>query len=270
MAIVKANANTNTNAKSFEDDNSDLDMVTGAAEQETKPLTANERVAAAAAKAAAAAAPKEDAKPASTQRAVAPQGTRAVGASLKMEDPFLDLENALSVEWNTLPRIMPTNGNFQNKETQKLMGDAITVEILSIQDHYVVSPGGDIDDEEAKPFIKYSDDGITTREGESVADAIAAAVEAGYTKATCKKRMILVGGIVDGGKAPEMNGELFQMDCAPNTVKNFKQFRFSNAYQIGKGQKTAEGSNIVDLFTIVKSEKKMNWTEAGFRAHTPK
>lgn len=261
MALV----NQTSTGKTFDMDDSDMNDGADAG-QETRPLTADERVAAAAAKAAA----KEEAKPASTQTAVQAKSANLPAMGITKSDPFKQLENALTVEWNTLPRIMPTNGNFQNKETQKLMGDTIVLELLSIQDHYVVSPGGDIDDEEAKPFIKYSDDGIKTREGQLVTEAVQEAIAAGYTKASCKKRMILVAAVVDGGKAPEMKDELVQMDCAPNTVKNFNQYRIGNAFQIGRGTKVAEGSNIIEVFTIVKSEKKMNWTEAGFRAYTPK
>lgn len=266
MALTK-NAGTTSTGHNFEGDDTDVGSTadTGAVEQETKVLSANERVAAAAAKNAQA--PQTQTQT-STSTAVAqakPAGG-AVTLGIAKMDPFKSLENALTVEWNTLPRITPTNGNFQNKETQKLMGDKIGLEVLSIQDHYVVSPGGDIEDEEAKPFIKYSDDGIVTREGQPIAEAIAAAKAAGYEKASLKKRMILVAAVTDGGKQPEMSGELVQMDMAPNTVKNFNQFRFSNAYQIGKGLRQAEGSNTLIAEAVVKSEGKKTWTEATFRA----
>lgn len=259
--------------KDFENDESELNGgVETATPASTKP-TADERVAAAAAKAAKAAeAETASAAPASTERAVAPQKANAAALTIAQQDPFKPLENALKVDWNTLPRVMATNGGFQNKETQQMMGETIVVEILSIQDHYVVSPGGDIDDDESKPFLKYSDDGITTREGESVMACVQAAIKAGFAKAACKKRCILVGALIDkGSKESGLAVEdLCQIDLAPNSLKNFNQHRFSTAYKVGKGSLPAEGANTVRLTGLVKNDKKLNWTEATFAAYTPK
>lgn len=259
------------NAAKFESDESELGDTATATKPATKP-TADERVAAAAAKAAAApaAAPAAEAAP-SAERAVAAQKPNAAALTIAQMDPFKPLENALKVDWNTLPRVMATNGGFQNKETQKMMGETIAVEILSIQEHYVVSPGGDIDDEESRPFLKYSDDGITTREGESVAECVQRAIDAGYTKAARKHRCILVGALIDpGSKTPEMLDDLVQIDLAPNSFKNFNQHRFTTAYKVGKGKALAEGSTTVRMTGLVKNENKMNWTEATFAAYVPK
>jgi hypothetical protein len=267
--------------KSFDNEESEMGNE-GAADTSTRPLTANERVAVAAAKTAAAAeaaaeadteaktitkAAEEKTAAPSEQRAVAAAPNRAVGAAVMKADPFKPLDNALTVDWNTLPRVMATNGGFQNKETQKMMGDELKLEILSIQEHWVVSPGGDINDEEARPYLKYSDDGKTTREGEDVQDCVQRAIDAGYTKAALKKRCILVGALVfPGSKMPEMEGDLIQIDLAPNSLKNFNQHRFTTAYKVGKGQVAAETANIVKITALVKNENKLNWTEALFSA----
>lgn len=259
----------NKNAKTFESDDSGMDGDDTATLVPPK-ASADERVAAATAKAAVAAADKPSTPEVSAERAVATAKPKAVALTIAQLDPFKPLENALKVDWNTLPRVMATNGGFQNKETQKMMGETIVLEVLSIQEHYVVSPGGDIDDEESRPFLKYSDDGITTREGESVVECVQRAIDAGYAKAARKHRCILVGALVDpGSKAPEMLDSLVQIDLAPNSFKNFSQHRFTTAYKVGKGKLPAEGAATVRLTGLVKTENKMNWTEATFESYMP-
>lgn len=225
--------------------------------------TADERIAAQLAKEKASAPAPEQAAAQTT--AVAEKATGgAVVNSIAKANPYLALKNAIRVDYNTLPALMATNGNIQHKKTKKLMGDTIGLELISIQDHWVMSPGGESNDEESLKYLKYSDDGITTRDGESMAEAVKAAKNAGYDKAAIKKRLILVGAIFDGGKLPELVGEVVQVDCAPNTANNFNQHQISTAYKIGKNLVAADRALMLKLTADVKDERKMQWTEIVF------
>lgn len=188
----------------------------------------------------------------------------AVVTSIAKANPYTALKNAIRVDYNTLPALMATNGNIQHKKTKKLMGDTIGLELISIQDHWVMSPGGDSNDDESLQYLKYSDDGVLTRDGESMAEAVKAAKDAGYDKAAIKKRLILVGAIFDGGKLPDLVGEVVQIDCAPNTANNFNQHQISTAYKVGKGLATAERALMLKLTAEVKDERKLQWTELSF------
>lgn len=255
--------------KDFESDDSGMDNA-----DETVALTADQKVAAAMAKKAAVAEskPKDEVK----QEAVAPSASKEVavaapaGSSLATKmvqsDPFKPLENAIHVDYNTLDRIMVTNGNVQNKETKKLMGDSCVLELISIQKHWVMSPGGDKEDEESLEFLKYSDDGIHVRDtGELLTATRDAAIAAGYTKARIIERLILVGMIVDAGKLQaEMEGSLVQMDLAPRSKANFEKHRISTAFRIGRGLQKAEGAEKVRITCDVQSKGSNNWTDALF------
>lgn len=269
------------NKPSFESDESELGADTAVMDRgtstDTKGLTADEKVAAAiAAKAGKAAAAskeevKEEAKPAaqstSTSTAVAaPAAEGKLAVQMKAVDPFSEMENAIHVDYNTLTRIMVTNGNVQNKDTKQLMGPEATIELISIQKHWVMSPGGESKDDESLEFLKFSDDGVTVRgTGQLLTEARDLAVAAGYKKARINERLILVGMMVDAGKlASTMNGEMVQMDLAPRSKDNFNRHRISTTFRIARKLQTAAGSEIVKIGCDVKSEGGNNWTDATF------
>lgn len=262
-------------APQFENDESELDNSadTSAADTgaETKALSADERVAAAAAakagKAKTEAAKEEPAAATpSASREVAAPAAGSLAVRMSAADPFKKLENAIHVDYNTLDRIMVNNGNVINKETKGLMGDTAVLELISIQKHWVMSPGGKSDDEESLAFLKYSDDGVTVRDtGEPLAKYRDLAIEAGYEQARIVERLILVGEMVDAGKqAATMNGSLVQLDLAPRSKANFEKHRISTAYRVGKGLLAAEGAERVKITCDVQNKGPNTWTDALF------
>ncbi len=274
----------NKNKPSFESDESELangDTTTIERDNstDTKVLSADEKVAAAiAAKAGKPAAVKEAVKEdpkveqtetaatQSTSTAVAAPKPNSLAVTMAQVDPFTKMENAIKVDYNTLTNIMVTNGNVQNKDTKQLMGDSCVLELISIQKHWVMSPGGESKDKESLEFLKFSDDGVTVRgTGQLMTEAQELAVAAGYKKARINERRILVGMMVDAGKlSATMNGELVQMDLAPRSMANFHRHRVSTTFRIGKGLQTAEGAEVVKIGCDVKSENGNNWTDAIF------
>lgn len=264
MALSKTN-------KSFESDDTDLIV----ADDATKPLTADEKVAAAIATKAAKTA-TEKVKPADEEKAAAepskstdiaaPAAPGALAVKMAAADPFKKLENAIKVDYNTLDRIMVNNGNVINKETKGLMGDTCVLELISIQKNFVMSPGGEKDDEEALEFLKYSDDGVHCRDtGELLATYQQAAIKGGYPKARIVERLILVGMVEDAGKLSDsMNGNLVQLDLAPRSKANFEKHRISVAFRIGKGLQKPEGAERVKITCDVQNKGSNTWTDALF------
>lgn len=256
---------TNANATKFEDDADHGAEV----DETTKPLSADERVAAAAARQAAAA-EAEAPKPAATTTAVAaPRQTAVVTNSIAKLDPFKGIENAVTVDYNTLMPVMASNGNIIPKEQPTLlMGDKITAEIISIQKHWVMSPGGDQKDPESKKYLRFSDDGIHVRgTAELLTEAQEQAVNAGYEKARIVERRIIVGMFIDAGKQQQLNGELFQMDLAPQSVKHLDRHRLTTAAKIAKGLMTEAQQADALKVTITAQVQNGNgntWTDAIF------
>ena len=254
--------------KDFENDESGMDDTVVVDTAAAKP-TADERIAAAT-KAKAEVKPEVKAEAAAETAAVvtAAAASSSLATRMIMADPFKKLENAIKVDYNTLDRIMVTNGNVQNKETKGLMGDTCVLELISIQKHWVMSPGGLKDDEESLEFLKYSDDGINVRDGGGLLTTYRdAALTAGYKDARIVERLILVGMLVDAGKLQaSMEGSLVQMDLAPRSKANFEKHRISAAFRIGRGSQKAEGAEQVRINCDVQSKGTNNWTDALFSA----
>ena len=279
MALTKPNA-----APKFEA--GDEGEETGAAGENTGTLTADERVAAqlaknaakegaAAAAPAATTAPAEEAAPASTQTAVAAVKPNAVAVNIMSHDPTASCENALRVDYNTLTQIMVTNGNVALKEGKELMGDHVGLEIISFQDQWVCSPGGDTQDDESLEFLKFSDDGKYVRgTDELLTDAVKKAQAAGYDKAKIAERMILVGALVYPGKdkkgnlLEELQDELVQIDLAPRSKGNFKAYRANVAFKVSRGLVDPAAALRVCMSAKVMSKGTMNWTDADFKLLT--
>ena len=257
------NKNTKSAAPQFEDDESEL-----GAGANTTTLSADDRVAAALAAKAAVKVEvvvEEVEVKAKTVAVVAP-AAGSLAVKMSQADPFKKLENAIHVDYNTLDRIQVTNGNIINKETNGAMGDTCTMELISIQKLWVMSPGGDQKDEESLEFLKYSDDGKTVQgTGELLVDFLEAAKAAGYDKARIVERLILVGMLVDAGKlASTMDGTLVQLDCAPRSKANFEKHRIGTAFGIGKGLQSAEGAEIVKITADLQTKGTLKWTDALF------
>jgi hypothetical protein len=197
-------------------------------------------------------------------KAITTAKSTAVAKPLAMIDPFKALERAFPVTYKTFKRIKATNGNFLDNDTSKPMGDTIGMELISHQKNWVMSPGGDTDDQESLQFLKYSDDGKTTTAGEDLFECLRMAKEAGYDQAKISERVTLVGNLIFAGKLPDMIDQIVQIDLAPTSVDHFLRHRASTAYNLGKGKITAEGQEILKLECTVKTKGKMSWTEVVF------
>jgi hypothetical protein len=208
------------------------------------------------------------ATPEPSKSAVAPAANHAVAASIMKANPFTGIKNALKVNYDELVQIKVTNGNVINRKTKKPMGPTCVLDLISIQDQWVMSPAAKTDDKEAGAYLKFSDDGVHVKgTGELLTDWQKKAVEVGYTKASIVKRMILVGAVVDGGKCPEMMGELVQIDLAPRSMGNFNTYQINTAYKVGKGLFPAsENPLAVRIKAVPQSGNGNDWTDAEFIA----
>lgn len=236
MALIKNK--TQTAAPEFEGNPEDAQKTTA----ETPP-TVNERVAA--------------------STAVAARPTTAVAqTSRAIVSPLKALENACTVDFNTLDQIKATQGQFKYKESERSLGDTITVELLSYQKNFLVSPGDD--DEESAKLVRYSDDGITCKTGENCNEYLAGLIAAGYDGAKKSERVVIVGALVDAGKAADCAGSLFQMDLAPSSKVQFDRYQIQLGFDTAKGKVTAEGASVVKLTAVAVAKNKKDWTVVNF------
>lgn len=172
--------------------------------------------------------------PAPTTTAVAPAPTTAVAkvAGRPVDVIANTFKNVLRVDWNTLRRLQANNGNFLDLEDgKKALGTEMTIELLSYQDNWQISPG--TDDPNDVQYVRYSDDGITTNQGENVAEYVDAMKKAGYSDcklgARCTLAFIVHGGTLDG--------IMCQMDLAPTSKTQFDRHRMQVALDHGNNRR---------------------------------
>ena len=195
--------------------------------------------------------------------AVATRPAGAVVVASTAVNPFADMKNAYTVDYNTLTQLIATNGNFLTKEDSTVLGDTITLQLMSFQDNWVISPGDDSD--AAKKLVRYSNDGINTKDGEDIASYIADLKAAGYNKAYLSKRVVLVGALLNAGKAPQLVETLVQLDLAPTSRTLWERHTIQSAFNVGRGKVTKEQASKIQLTAkVTKNSASQIYTQVAF------
>lgn len=198
--------------------------------QETKQPTPAERAAAAA---------EAHAK----AQASAPKAEVAVKTA-KVNVRVLDeLKDAMRVDFDTLAGVKANQGQFQNAEdNKKSMGDEIVMQLLSYQDNWVCSPN---DLNADKDLVKYSDDGVTAKDGTDMRAHLQLLKEQGYDKAKIGERLVLVGALLASAKPTPLKDQLFQIDLSPKSRSEFLRYKANVAWNLKIGKVKEE-----DVLTI--------------------
>lgn len=254
MALNKNASAPKTNTPAFEAVDEGVETTTAA---KASPA---ERIAAAQAQHAA---ENPTPTPASTGTAVAARTAGAVvAAPVTLVNPLDGLKNAFRVTYDSVRNLIVTNGNVMDRQSNKALGDTVDLELLSFQDQWVVSPG--VDGEEAKEFVRYSDDGITTTQGEDCKEYLKHLKATDFPAAKMSERTVLVGALVNAGKMKELTDTIVQLNLAPTSRGAFQQYQLDQAFKIRKGTVTPEGANIVRITCEVHTKGKNSWTVTNF------
>lgn len=257
MALTK---NTTPSFEAPDDENVD----TVAAEQAAIRSQAQERLAAAAAKHA-------ETKPAETSTGTAVAAPKQLGGQVAARKPMVNplepLKNAFTVEWDTLRSLKVTNGNVLDNQSGKTLGDVVGLELLSFQDQWVISPG--VDGDEAKEHVRYSNDGVTTTDGEDCNDYLAQLKAADFPEAKMSKRTVICGSLFDIGdkgrkECKDIQDSLVQLSLAPTSKASFDRYMMDQAFKIGKDIIAPEGAERLKLECNVVTKGKNSWTVVNF------
>ena len=189
--------------------------------------------------------------------------TRPAGAVVVAGRPVNVVEqtykNAFVVDWNTCHRLQATNGNIVDMEANKTpLGPSILLEIMSYQDNWQISPG--TDNKEDAELVRYSNDGITTTEGENCIEYVEALKASGRTDAKMTHRCTVAGTI----QGTPLDGKLVQIDL-PQTSKNmWDRFQMQSAMDIAKGKRTAADLAVLRLHCTLVTKGNNTWTVVNF------
>lgn len=168
----------------------------------------------------------------------------AVALSSAEIDVVRNLKDAYPVQFDSLTGILASQGRFSLRETGQQLGTKITLELMSYQDNYVVSPN---DDKAPKEHVRYSDDGITCSDGTPCLTHLADLKELGYEKAKINARNIVVGALLSAEATKDLDGTLVQIDLSPKSKAQFDRYQIQTAYDLSKGKVTPDAVKVVVL-----------------------
>ena len=183
MALNKANANAT--AATFETEEKDETMT-----QDTAPAA-------------------EQVAPATTALAAPRTSALATANSVVKMNVISALKDTFRVEFDSLPGIGASQGTFNLKADDTDIGAEISIQLLSYQESWVASPNDTKADVE---LVKYSDDGVTSRDGINLLAHVEDLKAQGYGKAKIAHRVILVGELLATAKDCDKVGELVMVD----------------------------------------------------------
>lgn len=178
---------------------------------------------------------------------------RPTAANIKLVNIMSDAQDAFRVEFDSLPGVKASQGQFMFKDTNEKLGDHIDIELISFQGSWVASPNDKAADVE---LVKYSDDGKVSKDGVDMHAHVADLKEMGYKNARLTQRCILVGELLAvAGKGSDRVGELVQIDLPDTGRKSFETYCLQASYAVGKGRKTAEQVKFLRLTGEVTTTK---------------
>lgn len=179
-------------------------------------------------------------------------------------DVLAVLENRLPpVGFGEGVRLVGSNGNVMDND-KKLLGDEITLLLLSWNKRWVISTGADQDDKEAKKAARYSTDGVTTNQGEDCKEYLQQLKDDGYEKASMKEYIDLFGLLQDSKKESAHCGKSVTVALSPDSCKAFMGLR-RDLVVMGITGKLPEGLSAdtgvsLKLSAEVKSTPSLSWT----------
>ena len=147
----------------------------------------------------------------------------------------IDLETVAEVGQGNMPKLVADRGGFELEG--KSYGDHITIELVSFNERFVLTPG--VDGEEAKKLLKYSYDGLTVADepGLQVRDYIDYLKSEGYGKADAKKYIDLWALIVSsekGGEIADEDRELVQVQLSPSSVREWNKMQLQASVKVSR------------------------------------
>lgn len=172
--------------------------------------------------------------------------------SVMMANVISGLKDAFRVEFDSLPGIGAAPGSFVLKNGDVEIGTEITLQLMSYQESWVAAPNDKKADVE---LVKYSDDGITSRDGTNLAAHVEDLKAQGYANAKVGHRVILVGELIASEIACDAVKQLVMVDLPDSGRRAFNSYTLQASYAVAKGRKSAEDAATLKL-TVVTGKTK--------------
>lgn len=157
------------------------------------------------------------------------------------------LKDAFRVEFDSLPAIGASQGTFSLKADDTDLGSEVKIQLMSYQSSYTATPNDTKADVE---LVKYSDDGITSKDGVNLLKHIEDLKSQGYSKAKIAHRVVLVGELLESKIPCDNVGELIMVDLPDSGRRAFNTYTLQASYAVAKGRKSVEDASILTLKAV--------------------
>lgn len=147
------------------------------------------------------------------------------------------LEALADVGYGDVPSVVASNGTHQVSGRNEDLGKIIKFQAVSAKRTKKLVPGETGD--EAKEYFQVSDDGIHTRDGVLLEDALEDAKAAGYDRAKISTYIDVVAIIVESDNA-DFIGETVILQLAPSSQRSWKPLETKCKTQALRGQLNAK------------------------------
>jgi len=137
-----------------------------------------------------------------------------------------------TLKFGTLPRIKASQGALW--EGSNSLGSSISVELISFNDSFAISP---CEDKAPKNLCKFSSDGVNLNNGTGTVDSwIAHLREMGYSNASSKRYLDMVCILEDAEKDNENIGSMVTLSLSPQSVNQFERYCLNATVAKSRGE----------------------------------
>lgn len=165
-------------------------------------------------------------------------------------------KDAFRVDYDTCPRCVAEQGTFVVKfdGVEEEIGTGFTLGLMSYQDSWVVSPNDKKADVE---LVKYSDDGITSKDGIDLKKHLADLLEQGYSRSKIVQRCVVVGELltVSNPEGSTFIEKLVQIDLPESGRKSFNAYTLQASFAVAKGRKSVEDAGVLNVKAVKDKTK---------------
>lgn len=204
-------------------------------------------------------------QPASTKKDLTVSSGNSLAASPgKVQVALMEFKNAIApVEFGTLPRIKPVQGQFLCDE--ETLGTRFTASVVSYNDAFTIAPNK----KDASPKLcRYSYDNqvLNDGSGDSVQDYITyLKEEEDCPDANSKRYVELICILEDAEQDHDEIGGMVMISLSPMSVKQFERYQLQTTVKITRGQMTQEQAMNIEVSAKIQTYGQNTFTMARFK-----
>lgn len=171
-----------------------------------------------------------------------------------------------SMSFGAFPRVVVSPGAFTDKNSGKLLGDRMVIQVLS-WNYVTLVTAGEQNSKEANKLVRTSYDGVNLINGEgSVADYLEGLKEQGYEGASAKRYAEIYAMVLEtakGGPIAPDDRKITQISIPPTSTGPWGAFLLERKLAAGSGR---DVSDVIELVADSKNDGKNTWGVIEFRA----